>query len=57
MQYVVRLASKLLFCVGIMITVLSCVLSSALESGINRGPFIGIALMIIAVVLWRKTSK
>jgi hypothetical protein len=57
MQYLARLASKLLFCVGIMITVVSCVLSSALESGINRGPFFGIALIILAVVLWQKTYK
>ena len=57
MQYLVRLASKLLFCLGIMITVVSCVLSSALESSINRGPFIGIALIILAVVLWQKTGK
>jgi hypothetical protein len=57
MQYLARLASKLLFCVGIIITAVSCVLSSVLESGINRGPFIGIALMIIAAVLWQKTSR
>ena len=56
MEYLAKLASKLLFCVGVMITVVSCVLSSALNSGIGSGPFIGMALMILAVVLWKKSS-
>jgi hypothetical protein len=39
-----------------MVTVISCVLGSVVGSGLGGGPIIGIALMIIGAVLWRKTS-
>jgi len=56
MQFLTQLLSKLIFCVGIMITAVSCVLASAVGSGFGSGPFIGIALMILGAVLWQKTS-
>jgi ribosomal protein L40E len=39
-----------------MITVISCVLASVVGSGSGGAPIIGITLMIISAVLWRKTS-
>ena len=56
MQFLAQILSKLLFCLGIMITVVSCVVGSAIGSGADI-PFTGIALIIIGAVLWRKTSK
>ena len=56
MHFLAQLISKLIFCVGVMITVVSCVLGSAIGSGVGRGPFMGIALMILGAVLWNKTS-
>jgi len=56
MQFLTQLLSKLIFCVGIMVTVVSCILASVIESGVGRGPAIGIALMILGAVLWQKTS-
>jgi hypothetical protein len=56
MPFLGQLAAKLLFCVGLMITVVSCVLGSVVGSGAGGVPFMGIALMTIGAVLWRKTS-
>ncbi|MGH7854869.1 MAG: hypothetical protein ACREP3_15585 [Candidatus Binatia bacterium] len=56
MQFLAQLAAKLFFCVGLMITVVSCVLGSVVGSGGGGVPFMGITLLIIGAVLWRKTS-
>jgi hypothetical protein len=56
MQLLTQLFTKLVFCVGLMITVISCVLGSVVGSGLGGVPIIGITLMIISAVLWRKTS-
>lgn len=56
MQLLAQTLSKLLFCLGIMITVVSCVIGSAIGSGAGGIPFSGLALIIIGAVLWRKTS-
>ena len=56
MQFFAQLSAKLIFCVGIMITVVSCVLGSVVGSGAGGAPFMGIAFMIIGAVLWHKTS-
>jgi hypothetical protein len=56
MQFFTQLFTKLIFCVGLMITVISCVLGSVVGSGLGGVPIIGITLMIISAVLWRKTS-
>jgi tRNA(Ile2) C34 agmatinyltransferase TiaS len=56
MQFLAQLSAKLFFCVGIMITVVSCVVGSVVGSGLGTVPFMGIALMTIGAVLWHKTS-
>ena len=56
MQFLAQLSAKLFFCAGIMITVVSCVLGSVVGSGTGKVPFMGIILMTIGAVLWRKTS-
>jgi len=56
MQLLAQILSKLLFCLGIMITVVSCVVGSVIGSGGGGIPFTGIALIIIGAVLWQKTS-
>jgi len=56
MPFLGQLAAKLLFCIGLMTTVVSCVLGSVVGSGAGGVPFMGIALMAIGAVLWRKTS-
>jgi hypothetical protein len=56
MQFFTQLFTRLIFCVGLMITVISCVLGSVVGSGLGGVPIIGITLMIISAVLWRKTS-
>jgi hypothetical protein len=56
MQFLTQLLAKLVFCVGLMITVISFVLASVAGSGLGGVPIIGITLMIIGAVLWRKTS-
>jgi hypothetical protein len=56
MQFFSQLLAKLVFCVGLMITVISFVLASVAGSGLSGVPIIGITLMIIGAVLWRKTS-
>jgi hypothetical protein len=56
MNFLAQIVSKLIFCAGIMITAVSCVLGSALGSGVGRGPFIGVAMMILGAVLWQKSS-
>ena len=57
MQFLAQFASKLLICVGVMITVVSCVVSSAMEMGTGGVSFIGIGFMILGAVLWKKASK
>jgi ribosomal protein L40E len=56
MQFLTQLFTRLVFCLGLMITVISCVFASVLGSGFGGVPIIGITLMIISAVLWRKTS-
>ena len=56
MLFLAQLSAKLIFSVGIMVTVVSCVLGSVVGSGAGGVPFIGITLMTIGAVLWRKTS-
>jgi hypothetical protein len=56
MQFFTQLFVRLIFCVGLMITVISCVLGSVVGSGLGGVPIIGITLMVISAVLWRKTS-
>jgi hypothetical protein len=56
MQFFTQLFTRLVFCVGLMATVISCVLGSVVGSGLGGAPIIGITLMIISAVLWRKTS-
>jgi hypothetical protein len=56
MQFLAQIFAKLLFCAGLMITVVSCVLGSVVGSGAGGIPFVGIILIIIGAVLWRKTS-
>jgi hypothetical protein len=56
MQFLTELFVRLIFSVGLMITVVSCVLGSVTGSGFSFVPIIGITLMIISAVLWRKTS-
>jgi len=56
MQLLAQIFSKLLICLGIMITVVSCVVGSVIGSGAGGIPFTGVALIIIGAVLWRKTS-
>lgn len=56
MQFLVQLLAKLIFCVGLMVTVVSCVLGSVAGSGAGGVPFMGIALMIAGAVLWHRTS-
>jgi hypothetical protein len=56
MQFFTQFFTRLIFCVGLMITVISCVLGSVVGSGLGGVPIIGITLMIISAVLWRKTS-
>lgn len=43
-------------CVGIMITVVSCVVGSVAKSGVGGVPFTGIMLIIIGAVLWRRVA-
>ena len=56
MQSLAQLSAKLFFCAGLMITVVSCVLGSVVGSGTGSAPFMGITLMTVGAVLWRKTS-
>jgi hypothetical protein len=56
MQFLTQLFTRLVFCVGLMITVIGGVLASVVGSGFGAAPIIGITLMIISAVLWRKTS-
>lgn len=56
MQFFTQLFTRLIFCLGLMITVVSCVFASVLGSGSGGVPIIGITLMIISAVLWYKTS-
>jgi ribosomal protein L40E len=56
MQFFTQLFARLVFCIGLMITVISCVLASVVGSGLGVAPLIGIALMIVSAVLYRKTS-
>jgi len=56
MQFFTQLLIRLIFSVGLMITVISSVLGSVVGSGFGFAPVIGITLMIISAVLWRKTS-
>jgi hypothetical protein len=56
MQFITQLFSRLVFCVGLMITVVSCVVGSVLGSGFGGMPILGITLMIIGGVLWHRTS-
>jgi ribosomal protein L40E len=56
MQFLTQLFTRLVFCVGLMITVIGGVLGSVVGSGFGAAPIIGITLMIISAVLWRKTS-
>jgi ribosomal protein L40E len=56
MQFFTQLFTRLVFCVGLMITVIGGVLGSVVGSGFGVAPIIGITLMIISAVLWRKTS-
>ena len=55
MHFLAQLAAKLIFCVGLMITVVSCVLGSVAGSGAAL-PFVGIAFMTVGAVLWSKAS-
>jgi ribosomal protein L40E len=56
MQFLTQLFTKLVFCIGLMITVISCVLASVVGSGLGVAPLIGIALMIVSAVLYHKAS-
>jgi hypothetical protein len=56
MQVLAQTFAKLLFCFGIMISVVSCVIGSVVESGAGGVPFIGIILIIAGAVLWHRTS-
>lgn len=56
MQFILQLLAKLIFCVGIMVTVVSCVLGSAVGSGAGGVPFMGIVLMIGGGLLWLRSS-
>ena len=56
MQFLAQLGAKLVFCVGVMMTVVSCVLGSVVGSGAGGVSFVGITLIIIGAVLWRMTS-
>ena len=57
MQFLAQFASKLLICVGVVITVVSCVVSSAMDASVGTGPLIGIGFVVLGGVLWRKASK
>jgi hypothetical protein len=56
MHMLAQTFAKLVFCVGIMVSVVSCVLGSVVGSGAGGVPFIGIILMIIGAVLWHGAS-
>ena len=56
MQFLAALFAKLVFCVGVMMTVVSCVLGSVIGSGAGGVPFLGILLVVVGAVLWRRTS-
>ncbi len=56
MEFVSQILAKLLICVGIMITAVSCVLGSVVGSGAGGVPLIGLAFIIGGAVLWNKTS-
>lgn len=56
MPFVAHLLAKLLVCVGIMMTVVSCVIGSVAKSGAGGVPFTGIILIIIGAVLWRRVA-
>lgn len=55
MQFIARLLGKLIFCVGIMISVVSCVLGSVVGQGTGL-PFVGILLVVTGGVIWYRTS-
>lgn len=57
MQFVLQLLGKLVLCVGIMLTVVSCVLGSVAGTGTGGAPFMGIALIIGGGVLWHRSSN
>ena len=58
MQFLAQILAKLLFCLGIMITAVSCVLGSVVGSGAGGAPLFGIAIMRTGAVLWhRRLSK
>jgi hypothetical protein len=57
MNLLARTFAKLLFCFGIMITGVSCVVGSAVGSGTGGVPLMGIMLMIVGAGLWHKTSR
>lgn len=56
MQFLAQMLAKLLFCAGIMITVVSCVVGSVVKSGAGGVPIMGIILMIVGAVLWHRAS-
>jgi hypothetical protein len=51
-----QILAKLLVCVGIMVTVVSCVLGSVVGSGAGGVPILGIGLIIAGAVMWKKTA-
>lgn len=57
MQILPQTLAKLLFCVGLMITVVGCVIGSTLGSGTGGAPFFGVLLMILGGGLWQRFSR
>jgi hypothetical protein len=56
LHFVGQIFAKLLVCIGIMITVVSCVLGSVVGSGAGGVSIIGIGLIIGGAVMWKKTA-
>lgn len=57
MQILAQTLAKLLFCVGLMITVVGCVIGSALGTGAGGAPLFGTLLMGFGGGLWHKFSR
>lgn len=56
MHFFGQLFAKLFICLGIMLTVVSCVLDSVIGSGGGGVSIMGIGLIIGGAVMWQKTA-
>ena len=55
MHFLGQILAKLLICLGIMVTVVSCVLGSVVGSGGAGVSIMGIGLIIAGAVMWKRS--